>query len=154
MVFMRLARVAVAAAGLVLLARAGVYAQPATDSFNPGANGPVLAIGIQTDGKVVIAGGFTMVGGGGTGTTPRNRIARLNADGSIDPSFNPGADADVLAVAIQSDGKILVGGDFTNLGGGTGTIPRRRIGRLNADGSVDAGFDPGAADVGFRGASV
>ena len=54
-------------------------------------------------------------------------------------SFNPGAGSRVDALAVQPDGKILVGGYFTTLGG----QPRNYIGRLNADGTLDAGFTPG-----------
>ena len=106
---------------------------------------PVQALALQADGKILVAGSFTTIGGGGTGTTTRNTLARLNADGSLDPSFNPGANGQVVALAVQADGKILVGGGFTTLGGGgTGTTARSCIGRLNADGSLDTSFDPGA----------
>ena len=74
------------------------------------------------------------------GTTTRNYIGRLNPDGTLDTSFNPGADGSVEALAIQADGKIVVGGSFSTLGGGA----RKYIGRLNADGTLDTGFDPGA----------
>ncbi len=110
--------------------------------FNPGANGAIFALAAQPDGKILIAGEFTLLGGGGTGTTARSHIGRLNADGSLDANFNPGADANVYTLAVQPDGKILVGGGFTTLGGGT----RNCIGRLNADGSLDTTFDPGAID--------
>ena len=113
-------------------------------SFNPGANGQTGGLVLQADSKILVGGDFTMLGGGGTGTTTRNRIGRLNADGSLDTSFNPGANNAVFDLAVQADGKIVVTGFFTALGGGTGTTPRRYIGRLNADGSVDASFDPGA----------
>jgi uncharacterized delta-60 repeat protein len=113
-------------------------------SFNPGANGAVEALAVQLDGKIVVVGGFTTLGGGGTGTTTRNRLGRLNADGSIDLGFDPGANGSVVAVAGQPDGKIVVGGGFTTLGGGgTGTTTRNHVGRLNVDGSLDTGFDPG-----------
>src|SRR5439155_548669 len=93
--------------------------------FDPGANRPVRALAVQADGRILVAGDFTTLGGGGTGTTVRNRIGRLNADGTLDTSFNPGANLAVLALAIEADGKILVGGNFTTLGdGGTGTTPR------------------------------
>src|SRR5438046_2436535 len=59
------------------------------DSFNPGANGMVNALVVQPDGKIVVGGFFTTLGGGGTGTITRNHIGRLNADGSEDTSFNP-----------------------------------------------------------------
>ncbi len=114
-------------------------------SFNPGANSLVYALAVQTSGKIVVGGAFTTLGGGGTGTTTRNNIGRLNPDGSLDASFNPGANGYVSALAVQVDGRILVGGGFTTFGGGgTGLTARSRIGRLNPDGSLDAGFNPGA----------
>ena len=117
-------------------------------SFDPGANGAVYALAVQADGKILVGGYFTTLGGGGTGTTTRNYIGRLNADGSLDTSFDPGANGAVYALAVQADGKILVGGDFTTLGGGgTGTTTRNHIGRLNADGSLDTSFDPGANGI-------
>jgi len=76
----------------------------------------------------------------------RNHIARLNPDGSVDVDFNPGSgtDAPVNAVALQPDGKVLIGGAFTTVNG----VPRRGIARLNADGSVDTSFNPGFGAVG------
>ncbi len=107
------------------------------DSFNPNANGRVRAIVVQSDGRILIGGNFTSVGG-----TARNRIARLNADGSVDLSFNPGtgANGEVLCLALQFDGRVLVGGSFTSLGGST----RNNLGRLAASGALDNSFNPGA----------
>ena len=114
-------------------------------TFDPGANSYVSALAVQPDGKILVGGFFTMLGGGGTGTSPRSYIGRLHPDGSLDTTFDPGANSYVYALAVQPDGKILVGGAFTTLGGGgTGTSPRSSIGRLHADGSIDATFDPGA----------
>src|SRR5207245_7065037 len=53
---------------------------------------------------------------------------------------NPAADADVYSLAVQADGKILAGGEFITLGGQS----RNYIGRLHADGTLDASFNPGA----------
>jgi uncharacterized delta-60 repeat protein len=106
------------------------------DTFDPNANNTVRSIAIQSDGKILIGGDFTNVGG-----TARNHIARLNPDGSVDTTFDPDANGTVFSIAVQSDGKILIGGAFTTLNGGT--ITRRRIARLNPDGSVDT-FDPNA----------
>jgi uncharacterized delta-60 repeat protein len=106
--------------------------------FNPGtgANGSVSSVAVQPDGKVLIGGNFTAING-----ISRTNIARLNADGSLDTLFNPGTGANgtVFSVAVQSDGKVLMGGDFTTVN----AISRNRIARLNADGSVDTGFDSG-----------
>ncbi|MGZ5544989.1 MAG: Calx-beta domain-containing protein, partial [Limisphaerales bacterium] len=72
---------------------------------------------------------------------PRQRIARINPDGTLDPNFDPGSgpNGSVFAIAVQRDQKILIGGDFLTVAG----IPRAHIARLNADGSLDASFDPG-----------
>ncbi|WP_395700282.1 hypothetical protein [Aquabacterium sp.] len=125
----------------VMVVVGGQDASGAVDAgFNPGANGDIVALARQPDGKLLVGGTFTMIGGGGTGSTPRNRIARLLADGSVDASFNPGANGYVVrAIVVQPDGRILVGGDFTTIGG----QPRNGIARLQADGSVDSGFNPG-----------
>ncbi|PTN33783.1 delta-60 repeat domain-containing protein [Desulfonatronum sp. SC1] len=110
-------------------------------AFNPGtgATATVQSIAVQSDGKVLVGGDFTSYNG-----TSRNRIARLNTDGSLDPSFNPGSgveppDSAVYALAIQSDGKVVIGGLFTTVGG----ITRNNIARLNIDGSLDPTFNPG-----------
>ncbi|MEJ5263988.1 MAG: T9SS type A sorting domain-containing protein [Bacteroidales bacterium] len=124
------------------------YPQVAGDidtTFNPtdegfdsgdGANDAIRTIAIQSDGKIIIGGDFTSYN-----STPRNRIARLNADGSLDTTFNPGTGPDnfVDAIALQSDGKIIIGGYFTSYN----STPRNRIARLNADGSLDTTFNPG-----------
>jgi hypothetical protein len=94
------------------------------ESFNPGANGIVYTLAVQADGKILVGGHFTSLGG-----QPRDYIGQLNPDGSLDISFNPGANGIVYTLAIQADGKIMVGGDFTSLGG----QPRDRIGRLSSD---------------------
>ena len=107
-----------------------VSAQNAVDTFYPGANSDVDTVALQADGKILVGGSLTMLGGGGTGTTTRNRIGRVNADGSLDNVFNPGANSVVFALAVQPDGKILVGGGFTMIGGGcapTCTATRMRI---------------------------
>lgn len=99
-----------------------------------GANGDVSALAIQSDGKIVIGGSFTSVNG-----TARNRLARLNSDGTLDTAFlasGSGADSSVKKIVIQADGRILVGGSFTNINGTT----RNSIARLNSDGTLDSGF--------------
>ncbi len=105
-------------------------------AFNPGADGFVEAIAVQPDGRIVAGGRFTHLGGGAT--VARGYIARLNANGSVDPSFTPNADNVVFALALQADGKILAGGQFSMLGG----MPRNRIGRIDGGGSLDSAFDP------------
>jgi uncharacterized delta-60 repeat protein len=95
----------------------------------------VYSLAKTPDGKVVIGGDFTAVGG-----VACPRLARLNADGSLDSGFAPSViDGTVFAVAVQPDSKVVIGGAFTNVNG----YARVRIARLNADGSLDPQFDPG-----------
>ncbi|MGH7938367.1 MAG: putative Ig domain-containing protein, partial [Bryobacteraceae bacterium] len=108
-----------------------------------GANGTVLAVLEQTSGKVVVGGNFTTLGVG-AGTVARNFIGRFNLDASVDASFNPGTDGEVDSLALQANGKILVGGSFANMGGGIGNVARSDIGRLSANGTLDTTFNPGA----------
>ncbi|MFP6872264.1 MAG: hypothetical protein VCA55_02045 [Verrucomicrobiales bacterium] len=113
---------------------------PLGTDFNPGSglDSWGKSIAFQPDGKAVVGGAFTSIDG-----VNRNRIARFNVDGSLDESFDPGVgfDDDVLAVAIQPDGKILVGGKFKKFN----NIWRKGLTRLNNDGSLDWSFNVGQA---------
>ncbi|MDO5981504.1 T9SS sorting signal type C domain-containing protein [Flavivirga spongiicola] len=107
-------------------------------SFNTGAsaNGRIDTISLQSDGKLIIGGGFTSYNGTGV-----NRVARLNSDGSLDTSFNIGTGANslVLTTSVQSDGKIIIGGFLTAYNGAVTS----RMARLNSDGSLDTSFNMG-----------
>ena len=109
--------------------------------FQGAANGPIHALAQEADGRILIGGNFTMVGL--NNEWPRLHLARLNADGTADPSFNPGVDGIVNTIAVQNDGRILIGGAFTSVG----AVPRSNLARLNADGSVDLGFVGGASGL-------
>lgn len=108
-------------------------------SFKPGfgADATIWATTLQPDGKILIGGEF-----GSYDATNRNAIARVNPDGSLDASFAPssGANDTVFAIVGQPDGKIIIGGQFTKVNG----VPRSHIARLNTDGSLDTTFNPGA----------
>lgn len=106
----------------------------------------IADIKVQSDGKIIIGGHFETVAG-----TTRKCIARLNSDGTVDNSFDPGDGAQltwgtlVVSVHILTDGKILVGGKFNSFDG----EDRRCIARVNADGSFDAAFDSGEGFTDF-----
>lgn len=110
----------------------------------------VRTVLVQDGGQILIAGSFSSVRG-----VSRTNIARLNPDGTLDTTFvadtnnSPvGANGAVNAIAMQSDGKILVGGQFTQING----ISRPRIARLNLNGSLDTTFDVGSGvEAGFDG---
>ena len=110
------------------------------NGFNPGAgfNGTVNALALQPDGRILAGGNFTSYNG-----TPCLYVARLNPDGSLDATFNPAGslNAAVNAIAVESGGQVVVGGNFTSAGGVPG---QDYIARLNADGTFDPGFDPGS----------
>src|SRR5438874_1286038 len=107
---------------------AAARGQSALDGFDPNANGIVEVIVTQPDGKILIGGDFTTLSPNGGAAVTRNRIARLNPDGTLDTAFNPNASNFVDAIAVQADGKILAGGGFTTIGGQT----RSGIARLDA----------------------
>ena len=95
----------------------------------------VLKILVQPDGRILVAGSFVGFGGGSY-----HGIVRLLSDGHVDSSFSPldNFDAAVRAVALQPDGKILIGGDFAFIG----AMEFPGVARLNDDGSVDTTFQP------------
>jgi uncharacterized delta-60 repeat protein len=109
-------------------------------------NSPAAAVAVQPDGKILVGGHFTAFKG-----TNRSGIARLNANGSLDSSFNPGTgiagsyDPVVTRFAVQPDDRILVGGSFSTF---NGTV-RNGMARLHANGSLDGSFDPGAGADGW-----
>ncbi|MFM6928515.1 MAG: delta-60 repeat domain-containing protein, partial [Bdellovibrio sp.] len=110
-------------------------------SFNIGTgfNNIVNALALQADNKIIAGGAFTTFAG-----TAANRIARINSDGSLDSGFNIGtgfSGGQVYSIALQGDGKIIVGGDFTTFNG----IATKKLARINSDGSLDTSFDMSTA---------
>ena len=95
----------------------------------------VFDTSIQSDGKIIVGGSFASLNG-----STRNRLVRLNSDGTVDTTFSTnlgtGFNNTVSTVAIQSDGKIIVGGDFTSLN----STSRNKLVRLNSNGTVDTTF--------------
>lgn len=95
----------------------------------------VYPSGVNQD-KIIIIGRFLSFNG-----VARKYIARLNADGTLDTSFNSPITANgyLYCVYILPDGKILIGGDFSISAPGSTTI--KNLARLNSDGSVDNTFN-------------
>ena len=105
---------------------------------NPGFNGDVFSVAIQSGGQIVAAGSFSTVN-----NYPRNNIARLNADGSMDTTFLNGlvgANAPIQAVLVQTDGRVLAGGSFSKMNG----LNRNGLARLMTDGTLDSSFNTAA----------
>ena len=115
--------------GLLAMCMAGMtYGQSALDGFDPQATSTVHAIAVQPDGKILLGGEFTQILG-----VPRIGIARLNRDGTVDDTFNANASThtSIAAIAIQADGKILVGGYFGD-NGSIGGQERLTMARLRS----------------------
>jgi len=143
--FRPLARRVLSAAAALAATAAAAFAQTpsALDGFDPNVDGNVYVLATQPDGKIVVGGEFANFRTRDGFSVARHNLARLNADGTVDPTFNPNANGAVRALVLQPDGKIVVGGDFTTLqpnGAATATT-RPRLARLNADGSLDAAFN-------------
>ena len=106
--------------------------------FPDGSNGFVRDVVEQSDGKLVIVGHFTTINGTSVG-----RIARLNANGSLDSSFNfegIGFDDHAFVLKLLSDGSFLVGGQFIAY---SNTSVSRLV-KLNSDGSLNTSFSENA----------
>lgn len=140
--FRRAAGAAILTAGLVLAVAAPVSADPGTldpafaAAIGTGFDNSVLASTTQSDGDLLFGGRF----GGFNGTTSKDLI-RLHPDGSVDTAFSASlgtsfSGGDVRAVAQQSDGKIVVGGEFASFDGTSAP----GLVRLNADGTLDTAF--------------
>jgi len=105
----------------------------------------IESIIIQSDGKILVGGWYNDY----AGTVNRSRLIRLNSDGTLDTAFcNNASDGAkfqgvVYSLDVQSDGKILAGGNFPNYGGTTG---RNYLVRLNSDGTLDTAFCNNASD--------
>ncbi len=116
---------------------------------NPNFSPLVYDLALQTDGKIIVVGAFASANG-----TAHVNIVRLQSNGVVDATFNPIVapnSSGIRRVFIQPDGKILIGGQITQVNG----VARDRIARLNADGTLDTTFVPAlltsspAGTVGF-----
>jgi hypothetical protein len=108
-----------------------------------GVDGTIYAMTVQPDGKVVIGGRFANVNG-----QPRQNLARLNSDGSLDANFlaggSNGVDGTVFALACDKQGNILVGGNFNAVQ----DTSRRNFVRLLPNGQLDSSFASGQSPNG------
>lgn len=99
-------------------------------------DGSVLALAQQADGKILVGGSFKNFAG-----ASQQYLERLNTDGTFDSTFTPSIAVSyaIRSITVQSDGKILIGGDLTTVN----SAPRMGIARLNTDGTLDTTFVPG-----------
>lgn len=99
---------------------------------------------MQSDDKAIVGGNFTSYSG-----STSNNLVRINTDGTRDATFNIGTgfSGTIGALALQSDGKVVVGGSFTSFNGTSGTN-RTRLIRVNTDGTFDSTFASGAGPSG------
>ena len=112
-------------------------------TFAEGLVGPYLVadINFSADGKILVGGGFVAYN-----NQTRLRLIKLNSDGTADNSFNPAVSQNgvILDIKRQTDGKILIGGDFDYVNG----VRQGGIARINTDGTLDTSFTDG---IGFYG---
>lgn len=115
--------------------------------FTPGSNQEIKNCMLQPDGKIIVAGKFAS-----SSLIPNNSLIRVNNDGSLDPTFNLGGNGALFGyqygdistyvnkMILQSDGKIIITGNFAAYNG----VARKNIARLNIDGTIDLSFNPGS----------
>jgi len=101
-------------------------------------DGSIRALVAAPGNKWFIGGDFTNVDG-----FYRGRISRVELDGAIDPTFDPGSGANgsVYSIVRQSNGMVVVGGAFTSFAG----IERGFVVRLTESGSLDPAFNSAIA---------
>jgi uncharacterized delta-60 repeat protein len=107
-------------------------------------DGPINALVVRLDGKIVIGGVFVTING-----SNRKYLARLNEDGTLDSGY-PDLDDFVYALALQPDGKMLVGGNFFLVG----AAEANKIARFKVDNTFDTGFRPRYVSTAYITASV
>lgn len=108
-----------------------------TLNVGTGLGGVAYAVGIQSDGKLIVGGEFTTYRG-----STSNRLVRIYTNGTLDTTFNVGTgltSTGVYGITIQSDDKVLISHGTTTYSGSTVT----RLTRLNTDGTIDSTFNPG-----------
>jgi uncharacterized delta-60 repeat protein len=100
----------------------------------PELGGSVRTVVVDTNEKILVGGEFSSFGG-----SPYSNFARLNSDGTVDTSFNPGSGVNgpVNKVALQTDGKIVIGGSFSRVAGKNASY----IARLMPSGENDSTFN-------------
>jgi len=99
------------------------------DSLHCVANGNLSAIAVQPDGKILVGGAFTALGG-----QSRHYLARLNPSGAVDPYFNPAISTAADRIILQPDGKIVAVREPVEF------VNTYSIVRFKSDGATDAGF--------------
>ncbi|MBP6060951.1 MAG: delta-60 repeat domain-containing protein, partial [Candidatus Pacebacteria bacterium] len=110
-------------------------------NLGTGFDNSVFGLAVDANGKILVGGGFAYLN-----DNLRNYFVRLNSDGTEDADFitnlGDGFDSEVDIITVQNDGKILVGGAFSNLNNN----PRPVMVRLNSDGTEDVDFDNNLGD--------
>ena len=133
----------VQSSGIIRLMADGTVDTDFAFVFVVGTGATVHDVAVQTDGKILFVGDFSSVNG-----MDRNGIARLHVNGSLDMDFNPnvtpsvfgGVNFNLRTLALQDDGRILIGGFLTAVGG----VERSGLARLNTNGSLDTEFNASA----------
>lgn len=118
------------------LAASALASAQSLSGYRPDPNAAVRAHAWQADGRLLVGGDFTVIDG-----QPAQRMARLRADGSLDPSFSAAiVGGPVSAIVVEPDGRIVIGGTFTHVG----PSARAGLARLSSTGALDPTFNPGA----------
>ena len=101
---------------------------------------------VQADGKILVGGNIGDFTYNGVSTFLTGYFARLNSNGTPDSNFTPAPNYYVNAIALQSDGEILIGGEFTQVKGANASSSSARSGiaRIQQTGVIDSDFNPNA----------
>jgi hypothetical protein len=134
-----------------------IYANPMVEDSPFSTGGGIECMFVTASGQVLIGGEFGRIGIGSGNFTYARRVARMNNNGRIDPSFlqksdlvdkyvGPGGGVFSIAeqMLISGERKIIIGGTFTTFNDVTDntnyTTGLNYIARLNENGSLDHSF--------------
>ena len=118
--------------------------------FDPNADSDVYSVAVQADGEILIGGHFITLQPNGAASPRRaERLRGSTATAASTLPLIPNADSDVFSVAVQADGKILLGGFFTSLqpNGAPSPTTRNKMARLNNDNAFQSLSAPDATRV-------
>lgn len=115
-------------------------------NFSPQSSSAINTVVILPNGQIVIGGLIGTITTNGAATVTQSYLVRLDDNGIPDTTFNPEPNGEVNALAVQPDGKIVIGGAFTQFFGPTEPtpVPRSGLARVDENGILDADFNPNA----------
>lgn len=109
-------------------------------------DGAVYAVAYLSDGSLIVGGYFSLING-----QRRRNLARVFANGEVDPNWKPEPDRSVTALGVDAAGNVYVGGRFFMIGGQAHSfiakIPAGSAGQVDPQWPVTQGIEPNSMRI-------